>query len=86
MAAKKKSKKACCASKEGEAKTCASKEGEKKACCAKKATTEKNIKVEITNTNGKAKATVTTSENGAAQTQVFEGSLEEVKAKVEALK
>jgi len=59
---------------------------EKKACCAKKATTEKNIKVEITNTDGKAKATVTTSENGAAQTQVFEGSLEEVKAKVEALK
>ena len=59
---------------------------EKKACCAKKATTEKNTKVEITNTDGKAKATVTTSENGAAQTQVFEGSLEEVKAKVEALK
>ena len=60
-------------------------EGEK-ACCAKKATTEKNTKVEITNADGKAKATVTTSENGAAQTQVFEGSLEEVKAKVEALK
>ena len=59
---------------------------EKKGCCAKKATTEKNTKVEITNTDGKAKATVTTSENGAAQTQVFEESLEEVKAKVEALK
>ncbi|MDD5152058.1 MAG: sodium-translocating pyrophosphatase, partial [Flavobacterium sp.] len=57
-----------------------------KACCAKKMTDEKNIRVEITNTDGKAKATVTTSENGQENTQVFEGSLEEVKAKVEALK
>jgi K(+)-stimulated pyrophosphate-energized sodium pump len=57
-----------------------------KACCAKKGTTDKNIKVEMTNENGKAKATVTTSENGNENTQVFEGSLEEVKAKVEALK
>ncbi len=57
-----------------------------KACCAKKMTDEKNVKVEIINAGGKAKATVTTSENGKENTQVFEGSLEEVKAKVEALK
>ena len=57
-----------------------------KACCAKKGTMDKNIKVEITNTDGKAKATVTTSEKGNVNVQVFEGSLEEVKAKVEALK
>lgn len=58
-----------------------------KACCAKKMADEKNIKVEIIKTDdGKAKATVTTSENGKQNVQVFEGSLEEVKAKVEALK
>ncbi len=61
------------------------KEGEK-ACCAKKGAGEKNVKVEIINTNGKAKATVTTSENGKSNSQVFEGSLESVKAQVEALK
>jgi len=60
-------------------------EGEK-ACCAKKTAGEKNIKVEIINADGKAKATVTTSEGAKENTQVFEGSLEEVKAKVEALK
>jgi K(+)-stimulated pyrophosphate-energized sodium pump len=48
--------------------------------------TKKNVKVEIINTDGKAKATVTTSENGKSNSQVFEGSLDEVKAKVEALK
>ena len=48
---------------------------------------EKNVKVEIIKTeDGKAKATVTTSENGKENTEVFEGSLEEVKAQVEALK
>ncbi|WP_291104712.1 MULTISPECIES: sodium-translocating pyrophosphatase [unclassified Flavobacterium] len=57
-----------------------------KACCAKKMTDEKNVKVEIINADGKAKATVTTSENGKENTQFFEGSLEEVKAKVDALK
>jgi K(+)-stimulated pyrophosphate-energized sodium pump len=57
-----------------------------KACCAKKGMVEKNVKVEIIKTDGKAKATVTTSENGNVNTQVFEGSLEEVKSKVEALK
>jgi K(+)-stimulated pyrophosphate-energized sodium pump len=55
-----------------------------KACCAMDA--DKNVKVEIKNVNGKAKATVTTSENGNVNVQVFEGSLEDVKAKVEALK
>jgi K(+)-stimulated pyrophosphate-energized sodium pump len=55
-----------------------------KACCAMDA--EKDVKVEIKNVNGKAKATVTTSKNGKVNVQVFEGSLEDVKAKVEALK
>jgi K(+)-stimulated pyrophosphate-energized sodium pump len=55
-----------------------------KACCAMDA--DKNVKVEIKNVNGKAKATVTTKENGNVNVQVFEGSLEDVKAKVEALK
>jgi K(+)-stimulated pyrophosphate-energized sodium pump len=59
-------------------------EGEK-ACCAKGAK-DKNIKVEMINNDGKAKATVTTSEKGNVNVQVFEGSLEDVKAKVEALK
>jgi K(+)-stimulated pyrophosphate-energized sodium pump len=58
---------------------------DEKTCCTKKGATE-NIKVEMINTNGKAKATVTTSENGTEKVQVFEGSLEDVKAKVEALK
>ena len=44
------------------------------------------VKVEVINTNGKAKATVITSEKGNTNVQEFEGSLEEVKAKVEALK
>jgi K(+)-stimulated pyrophosphate-energized sodium pump len=57
-----------------------------KMCCAMKGETEKNIKIEMINTDGKAKATVTTSEKGNENVQVFEGSLEEVKAKVEALK
>ena len=55
-----------------------------KACCAMDA--DKNVKVEIKNVNGKTKATVTTSEKGNVNVQVFEGSLEDVKAKVEALK
>jgi K(+)-stimulated pyrophosphate-energized sodium pump len=55
-----------------------------KACCAMDA--EKDVKVEIKNVNGKAKATVTKSKNGKVNVQVFEGSLEDVKAKVEALK
>jgi len=59
---------------------------EQKACCAEKATADKKIKVEMINKDGKAKATVTTSENGTENVQVFEGSLDEVKAKVEALK
>jgi len=57
-----------------------------KACCAKKGMIEKNVKVEIIKTDGKAKVTVTTSEKGNVNVQVFEGSLEEVKAKVESLK
>ena len=59
------------------------KEGEK-SCCAKDA--DKKVKVEIKNVNGKAKATVTTSINKSVNVQTFEGSLEEVKAKVEELK
>ncbi len=60
-------------------------------CCAKKgamapSTAAKNVKVVITNTNGKAKATVTTTVNGTSATESFEGTEAEVKAKVEALK
>ena len=60
-------------------------------CCAKKgegakATMDKNVKVVITNTNGKAKATVTTTVNGTSATESFEGTEAEVKAKVDALK
>ena len=58
---------------------------EKMECCAKKGDA-KMVKVEITNTNGKAKATVITSDKSTTNVQVFEGSLEEVKAKVDALK
>ena len=58
---------------------------EEMECCAKKGDA-KMVKVEVTNTNGKAKATVITSEKGNTNVQEFEGSLEEVKAKVEALK
>jgi K(+)-stimulated pyrophosphate-energized sodium pump len=60
-------------------------------CCAKGApkaavNMEKNVKVVITNTNGKAKATVTTTVNGTSASETFEGTEAEVKAKVEALK
>ena len=61
-------------------------------CCAKKgegtmaATSEKNVKVVITNTNGKAKATVTTTVGGTSSTETFEGTEAEVKAKIDALK
>ncbi|WMW77544.1 sodium-translocating pyrophosphatase [Flavobacterium sp. 20NA77.7] len=57
---------------------------EEKSCCSKDS--DKNVKVEIKNVNGKAKATVTTSEKGNVNVQIFEGSLDEVKAKVEGLK
>jgi K(+)-stimulated pyrophosphate-energized sodium pump len=60
-------------------------------CCAKKGAmapnaAEKNVKVIITNTNGKAKATVTTTVGGTSTSEIFEGTEAEVKAKVEALK
>jgi len=60
-------------------------------CCAKKdamapSAAEKNVKVVITNTNGKAKATVTTTVGGTSTSETFEGTEAEVKAKVEALK
>jgi len=61
----------------------------KKDCCAKKEMTSsegKDVRVEITNTNGKAKATVTTTVGGKSTSQTFEGTEAEVKAKVEALK
>jgi len=53
---------------------------------AKNVVTDKKVTVEISNIEGKAKATVTTTDNANATTQVFEGSLEEVKAKIDALK
>ena len=59
---------------------------EKKSCCSDEKGAKKTVMVEMTNENGKAKATVTTSEKGNENVQVFEGSLEDVKAKVNALK
>jgi K(+)-stimulated pyrophosphate-energized sodium pump len=58
---------------------------EEKACCAKKGEAKKQVNVQMTNDNGKAKATVTISENGKETVQVFEGTEAEVKAKVEAI-
>jgi K(+)-stimulated pyrophosphate-energized sodium pump len=58
---------------------------EKKACCAKKGEAKKQVNVEMRNENGKAKATVTISENEKQTVQVFEGTEAEVKAKIEAI-
>ena len=60
-----------------------------KACCAKKetlGTSSKEVRVEITNTNGKSKATVSTTIGGKSTTLNFEGTEDDVKAKVDALK
>ena len=65
------------------AKECDEKEGES-SCCAKKE--DKKVKVILVNEKGSAKATVITTEKGKATTQVFEGSIDEVKAKVESMK
>jgi len=54
-------------------------------CCSKKSDM-KTVNVQISDENGKAKATVITNDNGNKNVQVFEGSLEEVKAKVEKMK
>ena len=59
---------------------------EEKACCAKKGEAKKQVNVQMTNENGKVKATVTVSENGKQIVQVYEGTEAEVKAKVEAIK
>ena len=62
----------------------------KKDCCAKKPegamAESKTVRVEISNNNGKSKATVTTTVNGTSATETFEGTEAEVKAKVDALK
>ena len=58
---------------------------EKMECCEDK-NAAKTVKIEVSNTNEASKATVITSEKGNTNIQVFEGSLEEVKAKVDALK
>jgi K(+)-stimulated pyrophosphate-energized sodium pump len=52
----------------------------------KEVTSAKDVRVEITNANGKSKATVTTTVNGTSATETFEGTEAEVKAKVDALK
>jgi K(+)-stimulated pyrophosphate-energized sodium pump len=61
-----------------------------KSCCAKKevaaTSSSKDVRVEITNTNGKSKATITTTVDDKSTTQTFEGTETEVKAKVDALK
>ena len=46
----------------------------------------KDVRVEITNTNGKSKATITTTIDGKPTTQTFEGTEAEVRAKVDAVK
>ena len=58
---------------------------EEKSCCAKTAKATE-VRIETTITNGKSKATITTTTNGKATMQVFEGTEAEVKAKVDALK
>jgi K(+)-stimulated pyrophosphate-energized sodium pump len=61
---------------------------EGKACCAAdaKTTMSKDIRVEISNVNGKAKGTVTSTVNGKVDVQTFEGTEAEVRAKVDAIK
>jgi K(+)-stimulated pyrophosphate-energized sodium pump len=76
-------KEMCLSHYDADGKFVSNKEGEK-ACCVDAA--DKNVKVEIKNINGKAKATVTTTEKGDVNVQTFEGSLEQVKEKVENLK
>jgi K(+)-stimulated pyrophosphate-energized sodium pump len=46
----------------------------------------KDVRVEIIKTDETAKATVTTTLNGQTETQTFEGTEAEVKAKIDALK
>jgi len=46
----------------------------------------KDVRVEITNTNGKSTAIITTTVNGKPKIQAFEGTEADVKAKVDALK
>jgi K(+)-stimulated pyrophosphate-energized sodium pump len=47
---------------------------------------KKSVNVEVKNINGKTTGTVTKTENGKTTTEVFEGTEEEVLAKVEAAK
>jgi K(+)-stimulated pyrophosphate-energized sodium pump len=54
-------------------------------CCSKKSDV-KTVNVQISDENGKAKATVITTDNGNKNIQVIEGSLEEVKEKVKKMK
>jgi len=56
------------------------------ACCKEETTSTKDVRVEITNTNGKSVANVTSTIDGKTETQTFEGTEDEVKAKVNALK
>jgi K(+)-stimulated pyrophosphate-energized sodium pump len=59
---------------------------DEKACCAKKGEAKKQVTVQMSNENGKVKATVTIAENGKETVEVFEGTEAEVKAKVAAIK
>ena len=62
---------------------------DKKACCEKigtYGTVSKDVRVEITNSDGNSTATVTITVNGTSATQTFEGTEAEVKAKINALK
>ena len=61
-------------------------EGAMECCKMDAATSSKDVRVEITNTNGKSKATIVTTVNGKPTTQTFEGTEAEVRAKVDAVK
>jgi len=47
---------------------------------------KKSVRVELKNINGKTTGTVTKTENGKTTTEVYEGTEEEVKAKIDAVK
>lgn len=62
-------------------------ENEEKDIEVKKgAVSEKEVKIEINNINGKVRAKVTTKERGKTSVKLFEGTEEEINARIEALK
>ncbi|MFN7099917.1 MAG: sodium-translocating pyrophosphatase, partial [Flavobacterium sp.] len=49
-------------------------------------TSSKDLRIELSNENGKTKATVTMTDNGKTTKQTFEGTDAEVQAKIDSLK